>query len=58
MQGEALHISRELATEYGEQPVQIIRQGYYFAPSGVRVELAGRIESSVRGTRYYPPGER
>lgn len=57
MDDKGLRISRELAAEYGKQAEQIIRQGYYTAPSGSRVELAGWIESSVRGTRAYPPGE-
>jgi uncharacterized protein (TIGR02452 family) len=55
--GQVPRISREQAAEYGEHAVLIIEQGYYTAPSGARVELAGWIESSVRGTRSYPPGE-
>ena len=50
-------ISRELAAEYGRQALQILEQVYYTAPSGARVEMAGLIESSVRGTHSYPPGE-
>ncbi len=51
----SIQISRELAAEYGQQVVQILRAGQYTAPSGRVVKIAELVERSVRGTTSYPP---
>jgi hypothetical protein len=48
-------IPRELAVQYGEQAVQIMRQGVYRAPSGRNVTIADLVERSAQGTISYPP---
>jgi uncharacterized protein (TIGR02452 family) len=48
-------IPRELAVQYGEQAVQIMRQGVYRAPSGRNVTIADLVERSTQGTISYPP---
>lgn len=50
-----IRISRELAAQYGEEAVQIIRDGAYRAPSGKMVSIADLLERSVKGTTSYPP---
>ena len=47
-------IPRELAVQYGEQAVQIMRQGVYRAPSGRNVTIADLVEHSTQGTISYP----
>lgn len=48
-------IPRSLAAQYGQEAVQIIRQGAYRAPSGQMVNVADLIEHAVQGTVSYPP---
>ncbi len=50
-------IPRELAAQYGQQAVQIIRQGAYRAPSGRLVSIADLVERSVQGTLSYAPDQ-
>ena len=50
-------IPRSLAAQYGQEAVQIIRQGAYRAPSGQMVSIADLIERAVQGTVSYPPDQ-
>jgi len=48
-------IPRERAAQYGQEAVQIIREGVYRAPSGQMVNVADLVEHAVQGTVSYPP---
>ncbi len=50
-------IPRALAAQYGQEAVQIIREGAYRAPSGQMVSVADLIEHAVQGTVSYPPDQ-
>jgi uncharacterized protein (TIGR02452 family) len=55
METSGTRIPRELAAQYGQEAVQIIRDGAYRAPSGALVSIAGLLERSTVGTTSYPP---
>jgi len=50
-------ISRELATEYGRQAVQITESGEYRASSGRVVRIAEMVRRAIEATVSYPPGQ-
>jgi uncharacterized protein (TIGR02452 family) len=55
MQTFKTRMSREIAEQYGREAVRIIEAGEYHAPSGRIVRIAHLLESSVQGTKSYPP---
>jgi uncharacterized protein (TIGR02452 family) len=48
-------ISREVAEKYGREAVHIIEAGEYHTPSGRMVGISHLLESSLQGTKSYPP---
>lgn len=53
---QQLQISRERATQLGQEAVGIIKAGRYKGPSGRTVEIGSLVARAVSGTVSYPAG--
>lgn len=46
-------MKRSHRAELAQQTLDIIRQGHYLSPRGIRVSIAHAVKASVKGTRLY-----
>jgi uncharacterized protein (TIGR02452 family) len=51
----SMQMKRDRAAALGLETVDILRAGFYVAPSGGRVELQSLVARAIEGTRTYPP---
>ena len=50
-------MSRDLAAKFGQETVQILRDGCYRTAGGEVVEIREALQRAVGGTRTYPPDQ-